>query len=271
MITLLFYSCFLTPGGSTGEPTVEYPTLGLVGYFPFNGDLKDYSDSCNYCIDHTDSLYVDGIIGQAKDFNGETDMLRLRNTLRAGNGLTFSFWLKSRGVKIGQENGVVIGKYDFSTWGRCFLISTQASSTVNNPSLRGNFYPSGNTSNYADGIYSDIMTLDDVPAARNASLYSIHDPMDLPLNVWTHCVVNVSDTSMQAWINGTLTVSIEREYESYNDISQYYMNDVPTFIGNCPTAGSGGNNHYNGVIDELLIYNRPLTEEEILSIYEEAE
>lgn len=251
------------------DPPVQNYNPGLVAYFPFDGDLTDQSDSSrNYCIDHTEGVFVDGVSGQAKDFNGESDMLRLRSTLDVSNGLTFSFWVKSRGVLQGQENGVIICKYDHTTWGRCFTINSQASWTENNPSLRGNFYPYGNTSNYADGIYSDIYSLDDVPSGRDTVNYTIYEPMKLPLNEWTHCVINVSDSTMEAWINGTLTVSIVRTYSSYNNISQYYQNDVPTFIGNLPNAGEGSNNHYNGLIDELRVYNCPLTPAEIQALYE---
>lgn len=262
MFSMIICSCYFLP-----EP-IELPSEGLIAYYPFDGNLYDYSSSLNHCSDTTDGIFVDGISRMAKDFNGETDMLKLKYPLSVENGLTVSFWVKSKGVKEGQENGVVICKYDHTTWGRCFMINTQASWTVNNPSLRANFYAYGNTSNYLDGVYSNIMTMEDVPTSQDSSLFTLHEPMALPLNVWTHCVINTSDSEIEVWINGILTVSKIREYESYNDISQYFLTDVPSYIGNCPTAGSGNNNHFHGAIDEMRIYDRPLTEEEITLIYE---
>ena len=118
----------------------DLPTLGMIAYYSFDGNVKDQYIFEKDCIDMTESGYVDGIKGLAKDFNGETDMLHLQSPLNANEGLTFSFWLKSKGVKVGQENGVVICKYNKDNGGRFFNINTQASLTTSNPSLRGNFF-----------------------------------------------------------------------------------------------------------------------------------
>ena len=267
---ILFFACQSiydgTGEGDNPEPPIppdQYSHLGLVAYFPFDGDLNDYCDTTNFCIDLSDSVYVNGVSGQAKDFNGETDMLRLNKTLHGGYGLTFSFWCNSRGVKNGQENGVIIGKYNRTPSGRCFIISTQATGEVNDPSLRGNFYHFGNTSNYVDGIYSNIENISDMPTSSDSTKYTLHNPMSLPLNEWVHCVINVSDSTMEAWINGTLTVSLDRSYDTYHDKAS-----ISTYIGNLPNAGYGENNHYNGAVDELRIYNRPLSVEEIQTLYE---
>lgn len=264
LAALAAHSCILVP--TSGD---EIPVDGLIVYYPFNGNVQDLSGNLNHCTDSTDGVFVNCVSGQAKDFNGETDMLKLSFPLKVENGLTFSFWLNSKGVKEGEENGIVISKYDNSVWGRCFIVSTQASWTENNPSLRANFYAYGTTSTYRDCAYSDIMTHEEVPAGLDSSLFTLHHAMTLPLNVWTHCVINVTDTEIEAWINGVLTVSKVREYESYCDSSQYFPGtDIDTYIGNNPKAGLGSNNHYFGAIDELRVYDRALSNEEIIVIYE---
>ncbi|MCD6447267.1 MAG: LamG domain-containing protein [Candidatus Marinimicrobia bacterium] len=261
VVIMAFTSCYFT-----SEPD-NLPTLGMIAYYSFDGNVKDQYIFDNHCTDSTSSGYVDGIKGLAKDFNGETDMLHLQSPLNANEGLTFSFWLKSKGVKIGQENGVVICKYNKDNGGRFFNINTQASLTTSNPSLRGNFYAYANTSSYRDCAYSDIMSMDGVTSGDDTLLYTLHNPMKLPLNEWTHCVINVTETEIQAWINGVLTVSKTREYSEYG-ISAYDRSDIPSYIGNCPALGYGDNNHYHGAIDEMRIYKRPLSPEEIIYIFQ---
>jgi hypothetical protein len=39
--------------------------------------------------------------------------------------------------------------------------------------------------------------------------------------------------------------------------------DIETVIGNCAWCGQGSNYHFHGALDELRVYNRSLTEEEI--------
>ncbi len=261
VVIMVFTSCYFT-----SEPD-NLPTLGMIAYYSFDGNVKDHYIFGNHCTDSTNSGYVDGINGLAKDFNGISDFLILTNTLDVTDGLTFSFWLRSKGVLIGEQNGIVISKYDDSVSGRCFIVNTQATWTENNPSLRTNLYAYGNSSNYRDCVYSDIMTKEDTPPGIDTSLITLYEPMKLPLNEWTHCVINVTNTQVQAWINGTLTVTKEREYETYCNEPVYGYGEIPTYIGNCVEGAEGHNNHYHGAIDEMRIYKRPLSPEEIIYIF----
>ena len=251
--------------GTFGDPETNLD-LGLIAHYSFDQNVQDKSTSENHCYDLTDSLYVDGINGKAKYFDGENDMLQISKSLDASEGLTFSFWLYSEGVISGQENGVIISKYNKDNGGRCFIVNTQASYTQNNPSLRGNFYYLGSTNMYRDCAYSDIMTMDDIPVGDDSLLYDLNEPMKLPLNEWTHCVINVTETEVQAWINGILCVSRTREYSEYGT-GTYTDTLIPSYIGNCPALGYGDNNHYHGAIDELRIYDRSLTDSEIAFLY----
>jgi len=251
--------------GSFGDPETNLD-LGLIAHYAFNENVNDQSQSENHCIDMTDSIYIDGINGKAKYFDGENDVLQTSEPFNASEGLTFSFWLYSEGVISGQENGVVICKYDKDIAGRSFMINTQATWTENNPSLRANFYPYANTSNIADGVYSDIFTMSDIPSGRDTAAYTIHHPMKLPLNEWCHCVINTTDTTMEAWINGVLTVHVSRQFQTYNNSP-----NICSHIGNCEAGAIGSNNHYHGAIDELRVYDRSLTENEIAFLYNNQE
>lgn len=152
MVILIFTSCYFTSEHD------DLPVLGMIAYYSFDGNVKDHYIFENHCTDSTNSGYVEGINGLAKDFNGISDFLILKNTLDVTDGLTFSFWLKSKGVLSGEQNGIVIGKYDCGVSGRCFIVNTKKTWSANDPSLRTNFYAYGHSSTYRDCAYSDIMS-----------------------------------------------------------------------------------------------------------------
>jgi len=86
------------------------PSDGLILYLPFDADVYDSSGKNNDCINYTSEKYVKGKRGNGLDFNGTSDYLQLTNTLNSSNGLSFSFWIKSRGANGIENNGVIISK-----------------------------------------------------------------------------------------------------------------------------------------------------------------
>jgi hypothetical protein len=81
---------------------------------------------------------------------------------------------------------------------------------------------------------------------------------------WTHCLVNLTPTAIETWINGKLCTKKTREYSSYST-----SNTEPVFIGNNYDIGEGTNNHFNGILDELRVYNRGLSKKEIMTLFKE--
>jgi hypothetical protein len=77
-------------------------------------------------------------------------------------------------------------------------------------------------------------------------------------------VVNLTPTAIETWINGKLCTKKSREYALYST-----SNTEPVFIGNNYDIGEGTNNHFNGILDELRVYNRGLTEKEIRTLFKE--
>lgn len=233
----------------------------LVVYYPFDGSVSDYSGNNNHAIDYSNKIYVDGVLGQAHNFNGSSDYLQLMNTVDATNGLTVSFWIYSRGTDGFQNNGCVLSKYNM-TGSRGFLINTFGTwSDKYRNELSGHFYSNPETSDYRDCTFSGIKNEGEIPINLIPAAYKFVNPREIELNKWTHCVINVTDVEVQAWIDGELTVSKTREYIKYNDDAL-----TPTVVGTILFGGKGTNNFLNGYLDELRIYNRPLTENEIATL-----
>lgn len=82
----------------TGSLQQGYPlgslTDGLVAYYPFDGDVKDYALN-NDGTDNTSAGYVSGKVGSdAKDFDGNDDWINIGETLTGPSAFTLSAWIK---------------------------------------------------------------------------------------------------------------------------------------------------------------------------------
>ena len=83
----------------------------------------------------------------------------------------------------------------------------------------------------------------------------------LRINEWNHVVGTYDGKERKIYVNGQLKAGPEHIGKAIKSISW-----APVFIG-CMHPGS---NHFDGLIDEVKIYNRALSEEEIVSSYKSA-
>jgi hypothetical protein len=241
------------------------PTDGLLVYYPFNGNISDSSGNGNNCINYTSDNFVSAKWGPGLDFNGTSDYLQLSNTLNSSYGLTFSFWIKSRGANGIQNHGAIVAKYNMTTQERCFMIySFGANETRADNRLAAAFYKYAGSSAYHDHTKSYLEPAELSIYPSDPSLWTINNPKRIELNTWTHCVVNMTPTALEIWLDGVLCTKKTREYATYfNSLTE------PVYIGNNVAIGDGENNHFNGILDELRIYGRELTQDEIKTLYKE--
>ncbi len=239
------------------------PVSGLILYYPFNGNLKDSSGNHNDGIDYTSHHYVGGKRSQALDFNGTSDYIQLSSSLNMKNGLSFSFWINTRGTNGTENNGNVISKYTMSGTERGLLINSFGYKTTKYENRIGAaYYADGGSSNY--DFVNSYMEPGELTTYPNPELWTLLNPLKLIMGYWTHCVVNVTTTKIEIWFNGILCTSKTREYTTY-----YNSSTEPTYIGNIYWGGEGNNNHFNGQLDEFRVYNRALTNEEIQILLKE--
>ena len=244
---------------------IEIPTTGLVLYMPFNGNLNEFSGNNNTGIDYTSHNYVAGMRSQALDFNGTTDYVRLTNSINSQDGLSFSFWLKTRGAVATENNGSIISKYSKINNTRSFMLySFGANLTRYDNRLGAAFYSDGSSSTFYHDMTKSYLEPDELLVYPNPSLWIITNPTRLITGEWTHCVVNVTQTAIETWINGNLCTKKLREYTSY-----FNSSTEPVLIGNNHDIGDGNNNHFNGTLDELRIYNRAFSNDEIKTLFKE--
>ncbi|MDO8460700.1 MAG: LamG-like jellyroll fold domain-containing protein [Nanoarchaeota archaeon] len=80
---------------------------------------------------------------------------------------------------------------------------------------------------------------------------------NVPLNVWSHVIATWDGATMRAFVNGVDT-GVTRSFTG-----PIATNDVSVKMGAAPPAEYP----FNGIIDEVAIWNRSLSASEILSIY----
>jgi hypothetical protein len=241
---------------------VEIPTSGLELYMPFEGNTNDLSGNSNNGIDYTSKKYVPGKRSQGLDFDGTSDYIQLKNTIESKNGLSFSFWVNTRGANGSENNGSIVSKYNMTTNTRCFMVwSFGANETRNDNRLGVAFYEYGYSSAYHD-MTKSYLEAADLVSYSNPALWIITNPTRLIPNEWTHCLVNLTSTAVETWIDGELCTKKLRKYTTYNSSAS-----EPILIGNNYAIGDGSNNHFNGILDELRIYNRALTKAEIKALF----
>jgi len=210
------------------------PTDGLVAYYPFNGNANDESPNLNNGIVVGATLTTDmnGTQNKAYSFNGTTDYIKITGALPVTNLFTISFWAYSENAN-GYSNILCDGSS--SAGGNDFLIN-----------FRGNNI----------GVRAD----------KNAPLnYEDSSPVELQnldlVGKWVHVIWVMTPAYSKIYVNGVEKVTINEagSNEGYHDEF--------SIIGARQVWGSP-DYFFTGKLDEIRIYNRELSSDELKSLYQ---
>lgn len=200
---------------------------GLVAYFPFNGNANDNSP---LGIDGivTNAVLTndsDGIPNSAYNFDGDNDHICAGTNNRGiTNKMTITAWFRTSSSNYQH----IVGKYIHTEDKGYHLIVK-----FNKVHLAGR-----------DGNGSYQMITYDEPITDGQ---------------W-HCVVGVIDNNIwQLWVDCSLKTEINTLHSTTN-----LTTTQPLCIGQFFPDDPGGHYYFNGDIDEVRLYNRPLVEEEIM-------
>jgi parallel beta-helix repeat protein len=179
--------------------------------------------------DFNDPSRVNGLHGEALDFDGVNDVVRVpdSNNLDLNETFTIAAWIYPEDWG-GDNMGRIVHKYT-SSGGYIFYVINLTSD--GQESLK---------------FWSKNMNLE-------ATYYSID------LNKWQYVAVTYNRTHLVFFVNNSETSVLERGvYLRTNRHLDYSGSDL--YIGN---NGVGGDREFNGIIDELRIWNRSLNRTEI--------
>ncbi len=224
-------------------------TNGLVAYYPFNGNARDASGHGHNGTNYGGVLVPDrfGYPNQAYWFDGTNNTNSLidlsQNRPITGVQTTFSIcgWINPRYIPqlahdISTPRGIYWHQADWADIG--VRISNSPWVSFSMTTLEFNTTSGVHSGNQNDTLYASIL---------------------IPSNAWTSFVATYDGATKCLYLNGTLNVSVPYTFPANWDTS---------FMG----EGIGGNvagqaETFDGVIDDMRIYNRALSSNEVAQLY----
>jgi len=233
-IFIFFFLCFL------GLPLIAQGDLndGLVGYYPFDGNVKDYSGN-GYDGDIQGNVtFVNGKIGKAVKFDNYPEMISLPKALLNGtNSTTVSFWLK-------------IDKPDI----RAGIISASNSQHDNEYLI---FLSSGTHEEETSHIGHLKYHFNIQGESNDFGKYKVNDGK-------FHLITIVTTPSgAKCYVDGKLDAVINKNIEPFDIESKIWLGNDQDCVDDCWEETQ----QLYGEIDDLRFYNRALSEDEIKELY----
>lgn len=209
---------------------------GLVGWWPGDGSAKDIANE-NNGTPVGNSSFALGLVGQAFSLSDSNSYIRVPNnpSLDTPDGLTIDAWIYPMAV---DGPRVIASKWDDQAgqWSWVFKLSNGTLS------MQTQLSPSGEPRVFGN----------------------IGGTASLPLNTWSHVAATYdrSTSNLRTYVNGS--VDNEGAAEALNSA----INSSPTDIWIGAVNGSDGYEGFQGLIDELDIFSRALTSNEIKSVFD---
>jgi len=211
------------------------PTNGLVGWWGFNGNANDESGNGNHGTVNGSTLTTDRFGNQngAYSFDGVNDFIQLPNNPSiAPQNISVSCWFKINSTTTNQT----LIRLRFSGYSITYNFTFQFGSIASDK-LATNFFITGGA-NYAQP-FSNV----------------VND------NNWHNIVFTFDGLIYSVYIDGNQTFSAS----NFGSGSLLYNNS-----GNGYAIGRDGDNsnwYFGGLFDDLGIWNRALTQQEITNLY----
>ncbi len=234
----LLASLALSVNAFTQVPTY-LPTNGLVGYWPFNGDANDVSgNGHNGTIDGGITSTSDrfGNTNSAYKFYGSTtgfiDIPDHNDLSFTNNQFTFAFWMFPD-LDASANFRTILSKYSASN-GREYKFSI----------------PKDETSIIVE--FSNFVNGNDCPVYSENTASTIHYIYD-----WSQYIITGDGNVLNTYINGILVSTINRNYSCNLENTSNSL-----WIGR-----SYDNRRMKGSLDDIGIWSRALTSQEITNLY----
>ena len=225
------------------QASPSIPTLGMIAYYPFNGNANDESGYGNHGIlqGSAPQLTTDrfGNENSAYLFGGYNNKGWIKvpnsNSLQLNNSMTISFWMTLNGYDGMNGWGSYVDNGNFA------IICKDGDNSGFNTCLN----------RHEDGRLN-------IHSFNSNGCYDINTYQDYQLGQWMHCVVTIENTVSKLYINGMLQQDSIKNQADFSN-----ANNRDMYIG----IMYGFWYPFNGKIDDIILYNRALTPQEVIRLY----
>ncbi|NBO61191.1 MAG: LamG domain-containing protein [Flavobacteriia bacterium] len=213
------------------------PSNGLVGWWPFTGNANDLSGNGNHGTVNGATLTTDrfGNANQAYLNNTSSGSITLNPSVLDNLGaFNIGIWFNAS-----NNQGGVSDIFQIDANSPCAIYPAQTGNPNNNVYVR-----------YDNGLAQFYFSIQ-----INATVVQYTVPSPPSTNHWHFVSVNYTGTTVSFFINGQLlnTQALSGTFLTFNQ---------PLFIANWCTYED-----FNGKIDDIGIWNRALTQQEITNLY----
>ncbi len=213
------------------------PNNGLVGWWPFNGNANDESGNGNNGTINGATLTIDrnGFNDKSYYFDGINDYIEVASNsqISVSNSYSISVWVNVSNYNSGgfPYQPAIVSKIDGGDWYGGYEI--RALGDLNN-------------------------TVKSLGTSGNIGGNNIALSKDLQIeNVWTNITVSYDGIKLRFYLNGVCQDSINRT-------GSLQTSNLPLHFGK---RGGSFQCWFNGKIDDVGIWNRALSQDEITEIY----
>ncbi len=203
------------------------PPANMAAWYPGDGNGRDIAGGNNGALQNG-TTFATGKVGQAFSFDGVDDIVQIHGR----PSLDFA-----------PTSPMTVDFWVYRT--STATIQHFIGKRVNCDPLNFNYQFALNTTNGQGLVFGGKSSTGGTEA---------NSGQDLPLNTWTHLAGTFDGTTVRLYINGILAA---------NATGTIGMpNTAPLIIG-----GSGSCQNFGGLIDEVEIYNRALSQPELAAIF----
>ena len=217
---------------------------GLVGHWSFDGPTVISNANQTYAEDSsgqnnrgqlmnmsTSSARAQGKIGQGLSFDGTDDFVEVPDStsLQISSNFAISFWFKT--ASISQTQKYLIAKNNNAGSNQWSVIYEYVDNAIE-------FFADGTGFSGTDPRTNSQLTISDTS--------------------WHHVVYAYDGSTWRGYVDGTQQFSVSRSF------SLGALSGLNVFFGAANAAPDG---EVNGLIDDVRVYNRALTNDEIKRLY----
>ncbi|MFM8490468.1 MAG: LamG-like jellyroll fold domain-containing protein [Candidatus Methylopumilus sp.] len=227
------------------------PANGLVGWWPFTGNANDESGNGNHAVANAALLTSDraGNANTAYSFNGSNAYLHGNASTFPSGDRTIALWFYTTNINVGTAGMQVFG-YGGGLCGRSWLMQIDNSTPF--------------TSFFTDNSYEVSIGCNNWLTALP---FGVNGSPANPNNNWHHWVITNGTGGIDYYFDGNYAGGITTPTGNTLVAGKMF------FMGSCPDSTGlvayqdAYLNNWNGKLDDIGVWNRQLTQQEITALY----